>query len=119
VGRMTGIILLLIAALILHLLEEVRTGFWQRLPVGEMPLPLFVTINVVVYAFCFTTLILSVRNGELATPFAWVFAVSMFLNGLGHVGMMIVRWRYVPGGLTATLLLVLSGTLILHLLGAA
>ncbi len=118
-GSTTSIVLLLIAALILHLIEEVRTGFRERFPVGEMPLPLFVAINVVIYAFCFTTLILSVRDGELATPFAWVFAATMLLNGLGHVGVMVARRRYFPGGLTAFLLLVISGYLILHLLGVA
>jgi hypothetical protein len=109
--------LLLIVTLILHLLEEVRTGFRGKLPVGEMPLPLFVGINVVVYAFCFATLILSAREGRLATPFAWVFAAAMFLNGLGHVGIMVASGRYFPGGVTAFLLLVLSGYLLVHLWG--
>lgn len=118
-GNTTGIIVLLIYALVLHLIEEVKTSFRQCLPVGEMPLWLFVTINVAVYVFCFATLTLSVRNGKLATPFAWAFAAAMFLNRLGHVGMMVLRWPYFPGGLTALLLLVLSGTLILRLLGVA
>jgi hypothetical protein len=113
----TGIISLLIVALILHLVEEIRTGFRRQLPVGEMPLPLFVGINVVVYAFCFTTLVLSARGDRLATPFAWVFAAAMFLNGLGHVGIMVARRRYFPGGVTAFLLLLLSAYLVLHLWG--
>jgi hypothetical protein len=119
VGSATGVVVLLIAALILHLIEEVRTGFRERFPAGEMSLPLFVAINVVVYAFCFATLILSARDGELATPFAWIFAATMLFNGLGHVGIMLVRRQYFPGGLTAFLLLVISGYLILHLLGVA
>jgi len=77
-------ILLLIAALILHLAEEVKTGFRKKLPVGEMPLPVFVGINVVIYVFCFATLALSLRNSRWAVPLAWVFAVSMALNRLGH-----------------------------------
>jgi len=92
-------------------------GFRERLPTGEMPLPLFVGINVVVYAFCFATLLLSLRDGELATPFAWIFATAMALNGLGHVGIMVVRRRHFPGGWTAFLLLALSAILILRLLG--
>lgn len=111
----SGIITLLIGALILHLIEEVNMGFRERFPTGGMSLPLFVVINVAVYAFCFATLILSARDGELAMPFAWIFAVTMFVNGLGHVGIMVVRHRYFPGGLTAILLLLLSGYLLLHL----
>lgn len=116
VASTSGILLLFIVALTLHFVEEVRTGFRERLRVDQMSLPLFVVINVAVYAFCFATLILSARDGELATPFSWIFAGTMFLNGLGHVGMMVVRRRYFPGGLTAFLLLLLSAYLILHLL---
>lgn len=115
--RTTSIIVLLIAALVLHLIEEIHTGFRQQVPGGGMPLSWFVGINVAVYSYCFATLIASVRNGKLATPFTWVFAVAMLLNGIGHVGEMIVRGRYFPGGATATLLLVISGYLMLHLLG--
>ena len=113
----TALILLLIATLLIHLAEEIKTGFRKRLPVGvgEMPLPLFVGINVVIYAFCFTTLALSARGNELAVPLAWILAVAMLLNGLGHVGIMVVRRRYFPGGVTAFLLLLVSGYLILHL----
>jgi hypothetical protein len=114
----TTIMLMLIITLILHLVEEFKTGFRSRLPVGEMSRPLFVGINIVVYTFCFTTLILSARDGQLATPFAWVFATAMFLNGLGHVALMVARRRYFPGGVTAALLLILSGYLMLHLWGA-
>jgi Trk-type K+ transport system membrane component len=57
------------------------------------------------------------QDGELATPFAWIFATAMALNGLGHVGIMVVRRRHFPGGWTAFLLLALSAVLILRLLG--
>ena len=111
-SQTTGVILLMIVALILHLLEETKTGFRRKLP-----LPLFVAINVVVYAFCFTTLIVSAGRGRLATPFAWIFALAMLMNGLGHVGVMVATRRYFPGGATAFLLLLLSGYLVLHLRG--
>ena len=114
--RITSAILLLIAALVVHLVEEVKTGFRKKLPIGEMPKPLFIGINVVVYAFCFTTLLLSARGHELATLFAWVFAIAMLMNGIGHIGMMLVRREYFPGGLTAFLLLPVSAYLIIHLL---
>ena len=73
--RITSAILLLIAALVVHLVEEVKTGFRKKLPIGEMPRLLFIGINLVVYAFCFTTLFLSARSNELAIPLAWVFAI--------------------------------------------
>ena len=114
--RITSAILLLIAALVVHLAEEIKTGFRKKLPIGEMPRLLFIGLNVVVYAFCFTTLLLSARGHELATPFAYVFAIAMLMNGIGHIGMMLVRREYFPGGLTAFLLLPISAYLIMHLL---
>lgn len=113
-GR-SAAILLLILALILHLVEEVKAGFRQALPVGEMPLPIFVGLNVVIYAFCFATLALSLAGSLWAIPLAWIFAGSMVLNGLGHIGMMVIKKEYFPGGLTAFLLLLVSGYLILQL----
>jgi hypothetical protein len=92
----------------MHLVEEVKTGFRQRYPLGEMPKPLFVGLNVLIYAFCFATLFLSVRGSGLAIPFAWVFAVGMLLNGIGHMGFMVVKRRYFPGGLTAPVLILVS-----------
>jgi hypothetical protein len=114
--RVTSAILLLIAALVVHLVEEVKTGFRKKLPIGEMPRPLFIGINLVVYAFCFTTLFLSARSNELAIPLAWVFAMAMLMNGIGHIGTMLVRREYFPGGLTAFILLPVSAYLIIQLL---
>jgi hypothetical protein len=114
--RITSAILLLIAALVVHLAEEIKTGFRKKLPIGEMPKPLFIGINVVVYAFCFTTLLLSARGNELAIPFAWVFAIAILMNGIGHIGIMLVRREYFPGGLTAFVLLPVSAYLIINLL---
>ena len=114
-NRLTSAILLVIACLILHLAEEVKTGFRKKLPVGEMPLPLFLGLNVLIYAFCFATLILAARNCEWAIPFAWALAVGMLLNGSGHIGIMAVRWHYFPGGFTAFLLLPAAGVLIVQL----
>lgn len=105
----TTAILLLIIALILHLAEEVGTGFRKKLPLGEMQPGVFVGINVVLYAFCFATLFLSVAGNRWAIPLAWAFAIAMVLNGLGHIGMMVLRKGYFPGGVTAFLLL-LAGT---------
>ena len=113
-GRSSAI-LLLILVLLLHLVEEIRTGFRKSLPVGEMSLPVFVAVNVVIYSFCFATLALSLRSSRWASPLAWAFALSMVLNGLGHLCMMLLKRQYFSGGLTAVLLLLASGNLILQL----
>lgn len=115
-GRSAAIVLL-IAALVLHLVEEVRTGFRKKLPAGEMPLPVFVGLNVLIYTFCLATLVLSLRNSRWAGPLAWIFAVAMMLNGLGHIGIMVVKRGYFPGGFTAFLLLSLSAYLLFLLRG--
>ena len=112
----TSIILLLIAVLVVHLTEEIRTGFREKFPLGEMPKPLFIGINIVVYAFCFTTLFLSARGNELAIRFVWILAVAMLMNGVVHIGIMVVRKRYFPGGLTAFILLPVSVCLIIQLM---
>ncbi len=115
--RITYTILLLITILLMHLGEEVKTGFRKRFPLGEMPKPLFIGGNVIVYAFCLTTVCLSVRGNESAIPLAWIFAVAMLANGVIHVGIMALRREYFPGGLTAFLLLPVSAYLIIQLLG--
>jgi hypothetical protein len=108
-------ILILILVLIAHLYEEIRTGFRTRLPFGEMPLPVFIGINLVLYIFCFSTLLLSWREHPAAIPFAWIFAVAMLLNGIGHLGIILYRRAYFPGGITAVLLLASSAYLIYSL----
>ena len=107
-GIITNIILLLIGILLLHLLEEIKMGFRKKLPFGEMPKHIFIGINIFVYTFCFTTLSLSLVGSELATPLAWVFAIGMAINGLGHIGIMIVKRSYFPGGFTSFFLLSVS-----------
>lgn len=112
----TAGILFLIVALILHLAEEVRTGFREQFITGEMPLPVFIGINVILYTFCFATLFLSARGASVALPMAWLLAVTMTLNGIGHLGVMVLKRRYFPGGLTAPLLLLASVYLVSLLL---
>jgi hypothetical protein len=114
-NSLTAAILLAIVCLILHLAEEVKTSFRKKLPVGEMPLSLFLGLNVLIYAFCFATLTLAARNCEWAIPLTWALAIGMVLNGLGHIGIMAVRRRYFPGGFTAFLLLLAAGILIAQL----
>jgi hypothetical protein len=108
-------ILVLIVVLLLHLLEEIKTGFRRKLPVREMPTGVFIGIYVFVYAFAAITLYLSYLNLPLAIPLAWIFAVAMMINGLGHIGMMVYRRAYFPGGITAFLLIAASAYLMLNL----
>jgi hypothetical protein len=98
-------ILILITLLALHLVEEVKTGFRKKMLLGEMPKPLFIGLNILLYVYCFTTLFLSLRGHASAIPMTWIFAITMLLNGAGHIGIMVVRRSYFPGGLTAFLLL--------------
>ena len=109
-------IMIVIILLAMHLAEEIKTGFRKKMLIGEMPRPLFIGLNILVYTFCFTTLFLSVRSHALAIPLTWIFAIAMLLNGAGHIGIMVVRRSYFPGGLTAFLLLPASLYLIVQLI---
>lgn len=108
-------ILILIILLAMHLVEEVKTGFRKKTLLGEMPRPLFVGLNILLYTYCVTTLFLSVRGHASAIPLTWIFAIAMLLNGAGHIGIMVVRRSYFPGGITAFLLLPASIYLIAQL----
>ena len=98
-------ILLLTLLLALHLVEEVRTGFRARAPLGPMSRRVFVVANVGVYLFCAATFALALRGHPAAAPMAWILAVGNLLNGLGHIGLMIRARGYFPGGVTAFLLI--------------
>jgi hypothetical protein len=113
---MTATILLLIAILLVHLGEEIKTGFREQFPLGEMPRPLFIGLNIVVYTFCLATLFFSVQGHELAIPLAWIFALAMLSNGVVHIGMMALRRKYFPGGVTAFLLLPVAAYLVSQLM---
>ena len=109
---LAGGILILIVVLIAHLFEEVRTGFRKQFPLGEMPLPGFVGINIGLNIFCLATLLLAAQEHPLAIPFAWLFGGGMFLNGFGHLAIVIYRHQYFPGGITALPLLLAAGYLL-------
>ncbi len=112
---MTALIVGLLAALVLHLVEEVRTGFRFRLPFGEMPRRVFMCINIALYGFILATVGLSATGSGFARPFAWAFALAMLLNGAGHIGWMVVRRAYFPGGLSAFVLVGVALALVWHL----
>jgi hypothetical protein len=111
-----GLVLALIITLLLHLVEEIKTGFRRRLPIAVMPKSVFIGINIGLYTYCFITLFLVLIGNAFAIPFTWVFALAMLINGLGHIGIMAVRRRYFPGGLTAFLLVFVASYLIIYLL---
>ncbi|HPC10780.1 MAG TPA: HXXEE domain-containing protein [candidate division Zixibacteria bacterium] len=97
--------LILAAVLIGHLVEEAATGFRRKFPLGEMPMWVFVMGNVAVYGFCAATFTLVLLARPAGTLMAWVLAVAMALNGIVHIGVMIYRKEYFPGGITAGLVL--------------
>ena len=106
---------LLIGFVLVHLLEEILTGFRHKFPLGEMPVPVFLGINLLLYGYAGVMIkLLSVENpgGELM---AWIFASGMLLNGLGHLGYMIWLRRYFPGGVTAVLVVGFSLNLMMIL----
>jgi hypothetical protein len=100
-SRITVSLLVLIFILITHLIEEIKTGFRKRFPLGEMSLSMFLGINISLYTYCFTTLLFSALKHPLAIPFAWVFGIAMALNGIGHIAIMILKRQYFPGGITS------------------
>jgi hypothetical protein len=108
-------ILILIVTLAMHLIEEIKTGFRKQFPLGEMSMSLFVGINVIIYSFSFLTLFLSINTVSFALSLSWIFAVAMLLNGIGHVGIMVIRREYFPGGLTAPILIMVSTYLMMLL----
>jgi hypothetical protein len=112
---LSATILMLIILLAMHLAEEVKTGFREKMLIGEMPRPLFVGLNILLYTYCVTTLFLSVRGHASAIPLTWIFAIAMLFNGAGHIGIMVVRRSYFPGGITAFLLFPVSVYLITQL----
>jgi hypothetical protein len=114
--RVTGGIIVLTLLLVVHLVEEVRGDFRRRLPLGEMPLVLFVVINVLVYAFCAVMIWLALHENPAAIPMAWAFAIAMLVNGTGHLAIMVVRRAYFPGGITAPGILAVSVYVIAQLL---
>jgi hypothetical protein len=96
---------LLTGTLILHLYEEVRTGFRQQFPLREMPRAVFIGINVLIYLYAIIMIGLSLLGHPIAITMAWLFSLAMLVNALGHLGIMLIRRSYFPGGYSAVVLL--------------
>jgi hypothetical protein len=101
-------LVLLTGVLALHLLEEVRAGFRRSFPLGEMPRPVFVGINVGIYLYASIMVALSAAGRPAWVPMAWLFAVAVAVNGVAHLGIMALRRASFPGGVTAALLIVVA-----------
>jgi hypothetical protein len=113
--RLTAALTILLLSLLLHLVEELLTGFRKQFPLGEMSVSLFVGINAVIYSFLTATIWLSYHGRPIAIPMAWLFAAAMSLNGGGHLGIMLVRGAYFPGGFTTLILLAASVNVLFQL----
>jgi hypothetical protein len=66
-----------------------------------MPRPVFLGVNAVLYANVAVVIGLSLGAHPLSVALAWPFAAAMTLNGVGHLGIMLLRRAYFPGGGTA------------------
>lgn len=123
--RRTRAWLLLVGALAVHVVDEATTGFLAvynplvlsiRSRIAWFPMPTFTfgiwlggLIGVIVALALLTPV---VRRGSIAIRIACVvFAVIMFLNGLGHLGGSAYFGRWLPGATSAPLLL--AGSLLL------
>ena len=115
-NQLTFAILLLILALIIHLVEEIKTGFRKQLIIGEMPRSLFIGMNVLIYSYALVMLILSWLGNPASIWMAWIFTVGNLINASGHIAAMIYHRGYFPGGISAFVLLATSGYLISVLL---
>ena len=109
-------IIILIVVQGIHLYEEVKQDFRRRLPIGEMPKRVFVVANILVFAFAILTLCLAQAEMKAGFVMAWIFGIGMLLNGCVHIGMMIYKRGYFPGGMTAPLVLMAACNLVYWLL---
>ncbi|MFH2056492.1 MAG: HXXEE domain-containing protein [bacterium] len=115
---MTALALLIALNLIIlvaHLIEEIKTGFFDKFPLGKIPTPLAIGLNSLLYLGILLTIYLALAGNPVAVTLAWVFALLMLSNALLHLGLMLRRKRYFPGGITAGLLLPASIWLLLYL----
>ena len=96
---------ILTLVLVIHLIEEVRTNFRTRMLLGEMPKFLFVGINILIYTYAVVMITLAFGDYPVAVTMAWIFSIAMLLNNVGHIGIIVIRKAYFPGGVTAFLLI--------------
>lgn len=105
-------IIFLIFVQAIHLYEEVRKDFRRLVPLGEIPKSVFIYLNVAAFAFAIVTLCLCQAENAVGFVLAWIYGIAMVINGCIHVGMMINKRGYFPGGVTAPLVLVAAVNLV-------
>jgi len=66
-----------------------------------MPQALFIAINILIYSYAGMMVWYSIRGHERAAWMAWVSGGGMLLNGCGHLGYVLYKRKYFPGGWTA------------------
>jgi hypothetical protein len=108
----------LIVVQIVHLIEEIKTGFRVQFPLGEMPVPVFIGVNALFYLASFITLYLMATNNPSAAGWARVIGWVLVANGVLHLLIMAVRGAYFPGGWTALPVLLLAAWLLVRLGGS-
>ncbi|MBD3170462.1 MAG: HXXEE domain-containing protein [candidate division Zixibacteria bacterium] len=99
---------ILVVILIVHLVEEIKTGFRKKLIIGEMPKSLFIGINALIYSFALAAFIMYLMNFRLGLLFIWIFTIGNIINGIGHIALMVIKRDYFPGGISAFSLLFVS-----------
>ena len=97
-----------------HSQEEIWTGFHRRWFVFTMPRWAFITFEIL---FSLPIIAYIVKPG---LPFAhWfmpLFALVMLVNGIGHIVWGLVKGGYVPGLMTAPLLIAVFCAYYVHLI---
>ena len=101
--------------LLAHLIEEIKTSFFEKFPLGPIPTPLALVLNIAIYSGALLTIYLAAVGNAVAIPLAWVFGVVMLTNALFHLLIVAIKRTYFPGAITAALLLPISLWLLLYL----
>lgn len=87
-----------------HSIEELSTGFHRQFPLGAMKFSTFLAFEVIFLGFWVVVFFMqALPYRELLMAF---FNVLMFANGLWHMVWWGIEKRYVPGLVTAPLLVV-------------
>lgn len=109
------IIIVLTVVQAIHLVEEIKAGFRKKFPLGPVPRWLMIAGNVILYLYAAATGYLVYTGKGAGLTMAWIFALLMLGNALGHLAIMLIRKKYFPGGYTAPLLFLISIYLIVRL----
>lgn len=95
------------------------TGLFQRylpfLPQCKMSAEIFAILNIGIIVIILATVPFVESNRRWAILLAWCWAVIEVLNGLLHMIAVVVFSGYVPGALSAPVLFVVGGLLIVRL----